>query len=412
MKDSVLCIDIGSTSLKAALMNEAGKTEGFVRVEFKNSVQDAGREWVSALAKAVKLLKEENGGNALQIEAVCISGNGPTLCSTDGTTLLWNQKVDEKYLTETKSLFIPRLKGFRDAFPDKWEETNAVFSGPEYLIWRLTGSPCTILPEERFRETYWTQEELEKCGFTEEEIKKLPPFIGIAQCAGKITQAAALETGLLEGTMVVTGGPDFIVALIGTNTLEEGFMCDRAGSSEGINLCTSQPLYGDKIRTLPSVIPGLWNASVLISESGVRLEDYKKQLETRLEHSVSWDELYNLVLDNPKDYSDGYEILRDMAIKVFAAGNILNKAVKAASLPDPKYITVTGGQALNSRWTQFKCDTMGIPMRVTDFPDAELVGDHILARLALGDFDSLEEAAFTLVKTTNRFSPATPQDHK
>jgi len=412
MKDCILCVDIGSTSLKAALMNEFGKSEGFVRISFSNGSENAAAEWLTSLAKAVKQLKAQTSDGELAIEAVAISGNGPTICSPDGTTLLWNEQVNPEYSKNTKSLFIPRLKGFKNKFPEKWAASNVIFSGPEYLIWLLTQNAYTILPEKRYEETYWTKTDLLDNGFTEEETKKLPPFIEMGKFAGKICKSAALETGLLEGTFVITGGPDFMVALIGTNTLQEGFMCDRSGSSEGINLCTPEPLYGEKIRTLPSVIPGLWNASVLIPESGTRLEEYKKTIESKLNKMLSYDELYDLILDGNKEYAEGYEILRDMAIKVFAAGNILNTACKAAHLPDAKYITVTGGQALNSRWTQFKCNTMGIPMRVCDFPDAELVGDHILARVALGDFDSLEEAAFALVRTTKRFTPAVPFDHK
>lgn len=411
MKDSVLCVDIGSTSLKAALMNELGKSEGFVRVEYENPSLNAGKQWLSSLTKAVKLLKDQNQGE-IKVECVVVSGNGPTIVSTDGTTLLWNEEINPAYSSNTKSIFIPRLLAFKNTYPEQWNNSNAIFSGPEYLIWQLTENACTILPEERYKQAYWTEEELKNNGFNGEEIKKLPPYIKLGDFAGKICKSAALQTGLLEGTFVIAGGPDFIVALIGTNTLEEGFMCDRAGSSEGINLCTPEPLYGDKIRTLPSIIPGLWNASVLIPESGTRLEEYKTIVEEKLGKTVSYDELYDLIFDNQEEYAVGFDILRDMAIKTYAAGNILNKACKAAHLPDAKYITVTGGQALNRRWTQFKCDTMGIPMRVTDFPDAELIGDHILGRLALGDFDSLEEAAFCLVKTTNRFTPSVPQDHK
>ena len=76
----------------------------------------------------------------------------------------------------------------------------------------------------------------------------------------------------------------------------------------------------------------------------------------------------------------------------------IQKASEHASIPKPKSITITGGQALNEKWTQIKCDTLCIPITVTECVDAELAGDNILARVSLGYYDSLEEAAFALVK--------------
>ena len=38
---------------------------------------------------------------------------------------------------------------------------------------------------------------------------------------------------LESGIPVYCGGPDFVAALIGTDTLQKGAICDRCGSSEG-----------------------------------------------------------------------------------------------------------------------------------------------------------------------------------
>ena len=74
-------------------------------------------------------------------------------------------------------------------------------------------------------------------------------------------------------------------------------------------------------------------------------------------------------------------------------------------------MTITGGQALNEKWTQVKCDTLCIPISVTECVDAELVGDNVLARIALGYYDSIEEAAFALVKKAKTYMPTVPADH-
>ena len=51
-------------------------------------------EWSKALKKTVAEIKRGLNENSLDCDAICISGNGPTIVSEDGTTLLWNEQLD------------------------------------------------------------------------------------------------------------------------------------------------------------------------------------------------------------------------------------------------------------------------------------------------------------------------------
>ena len=417
MKDAILCVDIGTSSLKAAYMPDAPKSIAYARASFteKDSTKIA-REWISALKNAVEELKQKSPDTG--IEAVCISGNGPTVVSDNGLTLMWSQDAAST-VTDKKSLWLPRLDAYRKLHTHHWYESKWIFGAPEYLIYRLTGSAVTILPEERFREIYWTDEQLKAEGFSEDEIKKLPPFVKPGALAGKITAEAAAETGLLEGTLVFCGAPDVIVALIGTDTLDTGAMCDRSGSSEGLNLCTPFPLNAPDIRTMPSVIPGMWNASVLIPDTGSRFAAYKQKIEESLGQKITHKNLIaqitgdttEPVLLTKEQQKEGLAIIHDVTHQLWAGLNILKKVAAEANLPNPRSITITGGQALNEKWTQIKCNTLCIPFVVTECVDAELAGDNILARVTLGYYDSIEEAAFCLVKKAKVCTPAVAADH-
>jgi xylulokinase len=418
MKEAVLCVDIGSSSLKAAYMGDTPKSIAYARASFSDTDSDTiAREWLPALKRAIDELKEKAPDTG--IEAVCISGNGPTVVSDDGMTLLWSKQALST-VTDTKSMWVKRLDAYRKLHSHHWYNSKWILGAPEYLIYSLTGNAVTILPEERFTEIYWTEELLKKEGFSQEEIKKLPPFVKPGSLAGKVTQKAAEETGLLEGTLVFCGAPDFIVALIGTDTLDTGKMCDRSGSSEGINLCTPLPLEGENIRVMPSIIPGMWNASVVISDTGRRFADFKEKVEKeqniQITHKnivaqiVDWDkEETHLITEEQRQ--EGQAIIHDVTHQLWAALNILKKASAEKGLPFPRSMTITGGQALNEKWSQVKCDTLCFPMAVTECVDAELAGDNILARLSLGYYDSIEEAAFCLVKKAKVYTPATPADH-
>ena len=94
-KYKFLCADIGTTSLKVALVSETGQVLSFSRINFEHTEQfKISDEWSKALKKAVAEIKRGLNENSLDCDAICVSGNGPTIVSEDGTTLLWNEKLD------------------------------------------------------------------------------------------------------------------------------------------------------------------------------------------------------------------------------------------------------------------------------------------------------------------------------
>lgn len=393
MIDTILCIDIGTSSLKAALLpDNLTKSEIFVsRQEFPKSAFEecnSGCFYLSALKAALAELREKNPDYA--IEAVCVSGNGPTVISDDGTTLLYNQSFagdgHESGMTQeaisalkkTKSLFIPKFLDFKRNFSTSWQNSNHIFGSPEFLLHELTGQAVSILPEEHFLPAYWSEEELAGCGFTPSEIKKIPPFVKSGSFVGKVSEKAALETGLLEGTFVFAGAPDFVVALIGTGTVIPGRLCDRAGTSEGLNLCTSKPVFAEGLRTMPSIIPGLWNLSYLLN--GKITTDY-----TDFENQIT--------AENPRPSASSSSDFNELAYGI----NLLREAALSNGEYFPDSMTITGGQALNDELISQKEAATGLKIRRMPCADAELIGDLILARVALGDYDDIVEAAFALI---------------
>ena len=397
MTDTILCIDIGTSSLKAALLPDNLKKfpifvsrQTFPQAAF--SEHDSARYYLSALKAAITVLRQKNPDYA--VEAVCVSGNGPTIISEDGKTFLYNedlpdfQEEDKNFLKNTKSLFIPRLKAFKKLYPAQWKESRAIFGSPEFLLYQLAGTSLSILPEERFLPAYWTENELNFCGFSDSDIKKIPPLKKMGSFAGKLTEKAALATGLFEGTFVFAGAPDFVVALLGTGTVFPGRLCDRAGSSEGLNLCTSKPVFAEGLRTLPSAIPGLWNLSYLlnpeVSNSSQSLRDHRESALCEIS-SHSENSSVNSVpsVRNLSELSHGINLLKEAAL---SNGEFF-----------PDYMTITGGQALDDDLISKKEEATGLKIKKMPCADAELIGDLILARVALGDFDDIPEAVFGLI---------------
>ena len=360
MLETVLCVDIGTTSLKAGLISAHGEVVFLCKKYFYDYTNRfVAVKWIHALKSALTSFYRKKISD-VKITAISISGNGPTVVSCGGLTLRWNEEFPyNKALTGT-SLFLPKILAYRDNFPNEFSRTKYLFSGPEYFIYELTGNAITLLPEQRFAAAYWNDDILKSDGI-EIPPEKMPPFLTMGNECGRLTQQSADFLGLEAHIPVFSAGPDFVAALIGTNTLASGKLCDRCGSSEGLNFCIDKFVLSDSLRTLPSSIPDLWNVSFLIPGSSKMKSDKRLALiKTGIE------KLKKLAYDNDIDF--------------------------------PEYFTVTGGQAKDKKLLYEKAAAVGMEIHVCNCEDSELLGDAVVAYYGLKKYSSLQDAANNIIK--------------
>jgi len=460
MQSGIFCADIGTSSLKAAFITEDGTVLKFIRLLFPQPVQAV--DWVQAFFAAWRGLPAD-----YVVEAICVSGNGPSLVavpqnqpmpqapinaatplsaaslssavlSDDGingiidaakndTLFLWNEPVPQGLTVSGQqsstvpalqertasippagaSLFLPRIAAFRVKYPDVFAGTAMLFSGPEYVSYLLTGAAVTSLPDPRYEAAYWSKEELFRFAEvlhidTERLAGLLPPFA-----------AAGTVIGRFCGIPVIAGVPDFIAALIGTGTLTAGTACDRAGSSEGINVCISQPRRAEKTLLLPSVMPNLWNLSSVIPSSGAAFSsflvshgflgnDYIAAMERIAEEPFVASGAY------PATFAgQGRAFVEELSFRIRHGCDLLEQA----SGFHPMY-TLSGGQAHNAIWCQMKADMTGRTFALPAFADGELIGDAALALFGLGRGDNLAAIAQRLIRIKRYYEPEPAVAHR
>ena len=258
----------------------------------------------------------------------------------------------------------------------------------------------TSLPDPRYEAAYWSKEELfrfaEALHIDVEALSGLlPPFA-----------AAGTVIGHFCGIPVIAGVPDFIAALIGTGTLTAGTACDRAGSSEGLNVCISQPRRAEKTLLLPSVMPDLWNLSSVIPSSGaafsdfliahgLRGNDYIAAMERIAAEPFAASGAY------PATFAgQGRAFVEELAFRIRHGCDLLEQA----SGFHPVY-TLSGGQAHNALWCQMKADMTGRTFALPAFADGELVGDAALALFGLDRGDNLAAIAQRLIRIKRYYEP-------
>jgi xylulokinase len=413
--------DIGTSSLKAAFIDSGGSVAAFAREVYPVQAKSVLTvHWENALRAALATMSAQytakTGLNAVDcLEAVCISANGPTLVpyTTDGESLrplLWcddriagavEGAAFSRASAEPTSLFLPHAAWLVQNEPALYEKTKYFISAQEWLSFMLGAEPVTVLPNDLYEAYYWNKSQ---CAFFGVDRERFPPFVEMGCIIGRVSEAAAQRFHLKPHIPIVAGGPDFIAALIGTGTVEPGIVCDRAGTSEGINLCVSfleiretPAFYG--LRMLPHIHEGLWNLGCIIPRSGSLFDQYRMD--------SGWQRGYSELLQNIiAEKGAGYAVLVTMASQVKNALDTFKKN----EFPIIE-MRVSGGQAKSRLWNQLKADLTGCVLIIPEIADGELAGNACLAAAALGRARNMDEAIAQLFRIKERYEPGTMLNH-
>ncbi|MDR0550402.1 MAG: sugar kinase, partial [Spirochaetaceae bacterium] len=290
MPKTVLCADAGSSSIKLALIETAGslmnlRVLAFVREAYNRGGAPAVLEaaFYQGIQKLLAQTPLPTTHYPPHIDAVCISACGPTLFPITETgealsPLWWYSPACRE--TPLQSFFLPYILWQRRNLPDEYRRTNKYFSPQEYLSWKLGASPAAVLPTEQYTPYYWDKKELKTADIPPERFFY---YVPLGKKIGAVSAEAALRTGIPAGTPIAAGGVDFIMALYGSGVVQPGMTLDRAGSSEGINICLAEPppqsllpiLNERGLRILPHAVSGYWNLSAVIPESGSLFDRYR-----------------------------------------------------------------------------------------------------------------------------------------
>ena len=408
---AILSADIGTTSLKAALI-DAGASGGKRLLAFSRETYHAGggavgapELWEAAFYRAVKVLREL--APAASIEAVCLSGNGPTLVPLEGDALTGRALPPLHWFSprlaapegapsgsgNAGSFFLPYAAYFRKNEPLNYAGTGLFLSCQEWLSARLGAEPVTVLPTPCYQPYYYDDDQLAAFSL---DVHKFPPFVPLGALIGHVSGEAARRSGLGAGLPIVGGGPDFIMALLGSGAVEPGLVCDRAGSSEGINVCVKEPppaviASAHSLRVLPHAVEGLWNVSVVLPESGSIFDRYRLESGMR---DVPYEEMLKSMSGEDGPLHPVLQKIADGTMRAL-------KTLRLAGYPVHE-MRHSGGQAKSALWNRLKADVCGCTLLVPEIVDTELAGNAAAAMFALGEVPSIAAGCRKIVVIRER----------
>ena len=463
MNALTLSIDVGTGSVRAALVDAGGAIVAIAAVEQQQIVPAFGWSeqsvagWWDGVVQATRTVLDRVPGAAQRIEAVCACGqmHGTVLLDGDGeptrpTAPLWNDKrtnalvaefeaTHSDYLRDTGNPATPAWPGFklawlRDNDPGAYAQAAHVLMPKDFINFRLTGevamdagdASCSFLMDPRTGD--WSPKMLAALGL---DTVPLPPIRNGMEILGHVTATAALAIGLREGTPVLVGGADYPMALFGSGACRPGLASDVTGTSCIITLIADAPLLDPEICNVATV-EGHWGAFVLLESGGDAVRWVRRALHR---NEASYDDvvasaataragadglLFMPYLTGERlgrhrnaraqffglGASHGLAELQRATLEgvAFAAARHLRIMEAAAGRPLERVIA-SGGGARTELWLKIKASVYGIPILVPAASECGIVGCAALAQTALGRHASLDAAVAAMVRYGAEIAP-------
>lgn len=449
----ILTIDVGTTTLKAALFHESGVLHSLEHAKIGSDKKVSNNQEIDPMQWSVALQTLCKNLSPLQsVKAIVISGNGPTLvpvlgkpearegllCAKTAPARTW---LDRRAIAESarisehlgtfidSSFFLPKaLYLFRNE-RKIYDDSLWFLSSYEYLNYLLTGEARAIMHSDDSEKWYWNEELVISLGM---DTEKFPPFCKPGDLLGPVTTIAGKALGIPIGIPVFSGAPDFYVSILGTGTIEIGQVCNRSGTSEGINLCTKSPLGDVRLMTYQHPIQPYYNVSGIISTSGKAIEwakhlvgmstvsfpDLYADMEKVLpgsggviflpylsgERAPIWNPNARGVFTGLSLETGSKELLRSVAEGTcFAMRDVITVMEELGAAVGQ--LRITGGPSESNFLNQLKSDITRREVLVPAMQDAELVGCLIIALTALGNYPTLSQAARAIVQTKQCYHP-------
>jgi xylulokinase len=454
-KPALLTIDIGTSTFKSALWDIDGNRLSFnvaplSVINSENKHEADPSQWLRAFETCCgKLLTNGRIDNFASVEVIVISGNGPSLVPVFGEPVfsdnginvpsenarLWLDRRAVKYQEEVSHLmggfvdagfFLPKILGIKNDENELYKKTKYFLGCPEYLAYALTGKACNVFPCDGFDRWFWNNDVLDKL---ELDANKMPAFIRPGDMFGTILPSAASQFGFSKNIPVISGGPDFFAAILGSGVMETGQACDRTGSSEGINLCTQDRVFDNRLMSYGHPVKPYWNLSGIINTTGkaidwacdllglgfddfIALAQGSKSGSGGLvflpylagERAPVWNPSVTAVWNGINLSSGKREFANSVLEGIgFAVRDVLS--VMEENALKVKQLQVTGRLAGCSLLNQIKADVTGIEIIEGAYKEAELLGLAIIGSCFLGKFASFAEASSAFYRIERTFKP-------
>jgi len=454
----LLGLDNGGTMVKAGLYRTDGAAAAFASAQIPSEI---GRE--GYVERDMDLLWETNCRvireavakakvNPADIIGVSVSGHGNGLYLVDkdhrpvmngiySTDLRAKEYVDRFHASDARARIVqktmqtlyagqfpPLLAWLSDHRPDVIRKAKRALGCNDYIRLRLTGeafgeitsmSAASVL-DQNTRD--YDDEILETMGIAHcREL--LPPLAQSCAVCGRVTQEAARQTGLCEGTPVAGGLIDLTACAIATGLTDETRLCIIAGTWSINEFISREPLFTEGMLltsvyciddyylvtdgSMTSASNLDWFLREFFREEKARGDVYG--VANAMVESVAPDEstvvflpfLYGTNVDADAKSCflglSGWHKKAHMLRAVYEGVAFSHRmhVERLLGLRDtpPAAIRMAGGVTKSRPWVQVFSDILQMPIEISDHTELGTLGVAMCAGVAVGEYASLHKAS-------------------
>jgi xylulokinase len=444
-----LGVDIGTFESKGVLVDEQGRVVAQAACPHKMIVPRAGwaehradEDWWGDFVRITRAILAQSGVAAGDIAGVAVSAIGPCMLPVDaGGRALTNgvlYGVDTRATAEiaelngrigadrilhfsgnalTSQSVGPKILWLKRNNPEVFAQTAHVMTSTTWLTFRLTGE---IVIDHYTAANFAPLYDAARLDWSDAlapdilPLGRLPRLMWSGEIAGRVTAAAAAETGLAQGTPVTCGTIDAAAEAVSVGVTGTGEMMMMYGSTIFIIALTAAPVRDARLWYAPWLFPGQHASMAGLATSGTLTHWFRDTLAREVPADQAWETLAAEAAASPPGanglimlpyFSGERTPIHDPQARgailgldlTHTRGDLYRAALEgiaygtrhvietyAETGQHPSRIRAVGGGTKNALWLQTTSDAGGFAQEVCGQTFGASYGDAFLAALAVG----------------------------
>lgn len=456
---------MGTSSVKMILIDETGAMKAESNIEYEVQEPAPGWKeidpevWFQATEKGLKELL--SGIKSVNIAGIGITGQMHTtvFINREGNSIrpaiMWNDVRTKDYINRLKQRITDissiahiskiistgspavNLLWLKENEPENFQKIHKFLIGPDYLVYRLTGSISTDYCESSTSSMYnmltdqWSEEMLSLLDFPAEI---LPEIKGSGCIAGKITKEIAKKFGLNEQVKVIVGTGDNPAAAISTGCLIGKYPVLSLGTSGVFMIPTDKVDFSKKGKNIKFSLDGreiMTLVQGVVQSAGSSINWWLKKIlgTENIAEIMNPDSLKNAgqeelifyphLVGDKTLFADPYlrgaflglgtdTTKEDMCVAVLEGISFgIKQTVEGMQVDKCQLegLRVTGGGAKNELWMQLLSDLLQVTVQQLDGTTGAGLGIALLAGQSCGNIGNLEKLSASLIRIKKVFYP-------
>ncbi len=265
--ETSLCLDVGSTSIKGAVINPSHNI--YMTHKHVLSIEPSIEELSNAFLEVIKQLSDMYRGG--DITSIIVCGNGPSLVINPELDsrycVYWYKEARERQ--ESLSFYLPLLSQMNTV---EKKALRAALPLPEYLCTVLGGAQKTILPVDSYGDFILSKEDCANHQLPQEHLLDYHP---IHDQLGLSNQKSMQILKVAETIPLFCGGTDYLMDILGIDELNVFDLVIRVGTRVVCNCIIDAPSvkYFDDCVVLPYLVDKTYTAAIFYSDESKKLRN-------------------------------------------------------------------------------------------------------------------------------------------